>query len=102
MYTLLTPFRLTQDDISAYWKHIRIITNTISNLGLQFASNCDFGWKAWREETTLQAQVYLFMNLFNYLFYLTTLSVAQTIYRPMIGWLMNNALERIWKESAVS
>jgi hypothetical protein len=39
-----------------------------------------------------------------YLFvvYLTMLSVAQTLYRRMIGWVMNNELERIWKEAVVA
>jgi hypothetical protein len=31
--------------------------------------------------------------------YLTTLSVAQAVRRRMIGWLVNNELQRICKEA---
>lgn len=34
--------------------------------------------------------------------YLTTLLVAQTVGRKIIGWLMNLELERMWKKAVVS
>jgi hypothetical protein len=41
-------------------------------------------------------------NLFYLRFYLTTLTVAQTLKRRMIGWLMKNEFEGIWKEAVVA
>ena len=34
-------------------------------------------------------------------FYITSLSVPQAIQRCMIGWSVNDWLERIWKKAAV-
>jgi hypothetical protein len=34
--------------------------------------------------------------------YLTMLSVPETIYCRMRGWLVNNELERIWKEAVMT
>jgi hypothetical protein len=34
--------------------------------------------------------------------YLTTLSVAETIWHQMKGWYLNNELERMWKEAAMA
>jgi hypothetical protein len=39
---------------------------------------------------------------FSSLVYLTTLSVVQTIFRRMIGWIMNDKLEMTWKEVVVA
>jgi hypothetical protein len=43
---------------------------------------------------------YLFIYLF--VVYLTTLPVAQTIYRRMVGRQVNNELKRTWKEVDVA
>jgi hypothetical protein len=37
-----------------------------------------------------------------FIVYLTTLLVTQTIQRQIIGWLMDNESERIWKEAVVA
>jgi hypothetical protein len=34
--------------------------------------------------------------------YLTTLSVAQTMWRRVLGWVVNNELEMAWKEAVVT
>jgi hypothetical protein len=34
--------------------------------------------------------------------YLTTLSVAQSAYSQILGWLVNIKLENIWKEAIVA
>jgi hypothetical protein len=38
----------------------------------------------------------IFLFIYLLLFYLTMLSVAQTEKCQMMGWLMNNELERVW------
>jgi hypothetical protein len=40
--------------------------------------------------------------LVNFVIFLTALSVFQTKQRRMIEWLINNELERIWKEEVVA
>jgi hypothetical protein len=44
----------------------------------------------------------LHVILFIFVVYLTTLSVAQTIFHRIIGWIMNSELERIRKEAVVA
>jgi hypothetical protein len=43
---------------------------------------------------------YLFIY-FGSMICLTTLSVAQTVQRRMMGWLVNNEWERMWQEAVV-
>jgi hypothetical protein len=44
----------------------------------------------------------LVADIKKYIFLLTTLLLAQTIYCRMIEWLTNNELERTWKEAVVA
>jgi hypothetical protein len=48
-------------------------------------------------------EAYTIFFVFNFfVFYLMTLSVAQTKKRQMIGLLVGNEMERIWKERIIS
>jgi hypothetical protein len=37
-----------------------------------------------------------------FMIYLMMVSIGQTRYRRLVGWLVNNDLERMWKEAALA
>jgi hypothetical protein len=50
----------------------------------------------------MQSKTFILLLIYLYNLYLTALSVNDTIYRRMVGKLMDDELESVWKETVMT